>query len=57
MVGPDIDEGGGPDNPCATCGHDGRAHIVREVEDAGKTVRETYCEGCSALCDFVPVTE
>jgi MinD superfamily P-loop ATPase len=57
MVGPDIDEGGGPDNPCATCGHAGRAHIVREIEEAGKTVRETYCEGCGALCEFVPVTE
>jgi len=57
MVGPDIDEGGAPDRACATCGHDGRQHIVREIEVAGNTVRETYCEACDRVCTFIPAPD
>lgn len=48
------DERGAPDRACATCGHPGHSHLVREVEVPGNTIRETYCSECSALCEFVP---
>ena len=54
MNAPDTEESGAPDRPCATCGHEGHAHILREVEAAGVTVRETYCEECEAPCEFIP---
>lgn len=57
MTGPDIDDGGGPDRSCATCGHDGRSHILREIEVSGDTIRETYCEECGAACEFIPGPE
>jgi hypothetical protein len=51
----DLDvETGAPDRACATCGHSGHEHLVREVEVPGNTVRETYCSACAALCEFVP---
>ena len=42
------------DQPCATCGHSGQLHVLREVEVPGNTVRETYCEGCTSFCAFLP---
>lgn len=53
----DTYEGGAPDRPCATCGHDGSQHLVREAELPGATARETYCEGCGTTCEFVPDPE
>lgn len=48
------DESGAPDRPCANCGHPGHQHLVRDVELPGRTVRETFCSECGALCEFVP---
>jgi len=42
------------DRPCASCGHTGEQHVVHEVELSGRTVHETYCEGCVAFCDYLP---
>ncbi len=50
------DDRGAPDTPCATCGHEGHAHVLRETEVAGNTIRETFCEECNAMCEYVPVT-
>lgn len=58
---PDFDIGvetdGAPDAACASCGHGGEDHVVRDIEVAGDTKRETFCEGCDALCEFLPAPE
>ncbi len=54
---PDTDEGGAPDSPCATCGHGSDDHVMRDIEVAGNTPHETFCEGCDAPCDYVPTPE
>lgn len=54
---PDIDEGGAPDLVCATCGHGGDDHVVRDIEVAGNTIRQAFCEGCDAACDYIPRPE
>lgn len=54
---PDIDEGGAPDTSCATCGHTGEDHVVRDIEVAGDTKHETFCEACDAPCEFLPAPE
>jgi hypothetical protein len=56
LLGAD-DERGAPDRPCANCGHAGHDHVVREIEVPGNTVRETYCEECVAICQFVPESD
>ncbi len=57
MVDPHELEEGAPDRPCATCGHDGRLHLVREAEEPGRTIRETVCEACDVPCEFLPLPE
>lgn len=57
MVEEILTDDGAPDAPCSRCGHEGHRHLVREIEDAGTTVRETYCEDCEALCEFIPAPE
>jgi hypothetical protein len=54
---PDIDERGGPDRPCGRCGHAEVDHVLRDIEEPGRTVRQAYCESCDASCDFVPSPE
>jgi len=51
------DESGAPDRPCATCGHPGHAHLVREVEVPGRVIQETHCTECDAACEFVPAPD
>jgi hypothetical protein len=51
---PEIEDEGAPDRACANCGHPGHQHIVRDAELPGRTVRETFCSECGALCEFVP---
>ncbi|MFA7250262.1 MAG: hypothetical protein WC273_11610 [Dehalococcoidia bacterium] len=51
---PEIEDEGAPDRACANCGHPGHQHLVRDAELPGRTVRETFCVECGALCEFVP---
>ena len=51
------DDDSASDRPCGRCGHEGHQHLLREIEVAGNTVRETYCEACEALCEYVPAPE
>lgn len=53
---PEIEDGIA-DLPCATCGHAGIEHVERDIEVAGDTKRETFCEGCDAACEYVPAPE
>ncbi len=46
---------GGPEDPCATCGHAESTHITRDHELEGRTVRLGYCEECDDEHDFVPL--
>lgn len=46
-----------PSLACATCGHDSAVHVGRDVEEAGTTITDTFCEGCDRPCDFVPIPE
>ena len=54
---PEIEESGAADLPCATCGHTGHEHVVRDIEVAGNTLHETFCEGCDAPCEYRPTSE
>jgi hypothetical protein len=40
--------------PCLTCGHDEAAHEERDAEEAGNTLRRTYCTSCADWHPFVP---
>jgi hypothetical protein len=51
------DTSGAPDRACVNCGHMGHEHRVRETEVPGNTIRETFCEICGAVCEFVPEPE
>ncbi len=53
---PEIEDGGAA-LPCATYGHTGDEHVVRDIEVAGNTLHETFCEGCDAHCEFFPAPE
>lgn len=53
MVNTPDREDSGIDVPCLTCGHSGHEHVVRDVEVAGDTRRETFCEGCDRACEYV----
>jgi hypothetical protein len=35
----------------------GHEHRVRETEVPGNTIRETFCDLCGAICEFVPEPE
>ena len=48
---------GAPDEICATCGHAESAHILRDHELTGRTVRLVYCEMCDDQHDFLPAPE
>lgn len=58
MTTDDIDTlEGAPDEICASCGHAESAHIQRDHELAGRTVRRIYCEMCDDEHDFLPSPE
>lgn len=48
---------GAPDRACATCGHMGEDHHVREIEEPGSTIQDTFCVACKTACAYIPEPE